>query len=108
MVCEVKEQDFTYTLHYFSSYHKWPRSITWWMRLIKYLKLCKEKKLPVNGAITTKEQKEADTRIVQDVHQKEVPEEVIAVKIGLPVNTASKLASLCLIFENVLLKVGDR
>ena len=108
VVCEVKEHNFTYMLQYFSSYHKLQRSVIWWMRFIKYLKMCKEKKKPVNEPISVKEQEEADTRILQGVQQEEFPEEVKAVKMGLPVKTASKLASLCPIYGNGLLKVGGR
>ena len=108
MACEVKEHNFTYMLNYFSSYHKLQRSVIWWMRFIKYLKTCREKKRPTNESITTKEQEEADTRIIQGIQQEEFPEEVKAIKIGLPVKMSSKLASLCPIYENGLLKVGGR
>ena len=108
MACEVREQNFTYMLQYFSSYHKLQRSVTWWMRFIKYLKMCKEKKKPVNEPMSVTEQEEADTRILQGVQQEECPEEVKAVKMDLPVKTASKLASLCPVYENGLLKVGSR
>ena len=62
----------------------------------------------MNESITTKEQEEADTRIIQGIQQEEFPEEVKAIKIGLPVKISSKLALLCPIYENGLLKVGGR
>ena len=78
------------------------------MRFIKYLKTCSGKKRPINESITTKEQEEADTRIIQGIQQEEFPEEAKAIKTGLPVKTSSKLASLCPIYKNGLLKVGGR
>ena len=55
-----------------------------------------------------KRTEEADTRIIQGIQQEEFPKEAKAIKTGLPVKTSSKLASLCPIYENGLLKVGGR
>ena len=107
MVLEVAEHDFTYLLHYFSSYNKLRRSIVWLMRYIKYLK-SKEAATKLRGPVTVIEQEAAEVKIIQAIQRAAYPNEIQDLEAGKPVKTASTLSSLCPIYQNGLLKVGGR
>lgn len=105
LACEVSEHDFSYFLHYFSSFAKLLRSVVWLTRFLQFLAT---KTKTHDKQISVEENKNAEMKIIQGVQKEKFEVEIQDIKTGQQAKTSSTLASLCPIFEDGLLKVGGR